>query len=440
MYFTIFRRLLGFTIVFLPIIFAFWGKQYLDAFSQSPSDDPPVTIDDDITIHPSEAFSGTYKEARGRFTSTARQFPEAVLIALDIIDNLTMDIVVLPGDLPGLVVLTSGTHGVEGYAGSAIQVAYLQKCLKLQDKCRTSSPTVVFVHSVNPWGMDSYRRTNENNVDLNRNALASEQFEKLATEHVNHVAYEKFDLTLFNPIKAPTLFFAAVGMWTNAAAALVRHGFVALKTAMVGGQYYNPRGIFYGGDRLQKSLQILDAWMAAFLGTRPADEVVTWIDVHTGLGPMGKDTLLLDERAYTNDSTYKDMVSRDLTNYFPGAQTPLDSNKGAGVNQGYDHAKGFVIHYFANKYLSPTDLVAVQEFGTVPAVLVAHALICENAARHHLSKPEALKWAEATTKRAFYPQNTKWRRNVLTRGLRLLDQAKNRSSSLSRLLSTTAHD
>eukprot|EP00977_Amphora_coffeiformis_P011943 scaffold2917_cov191-Amphora_coffeaeformis.AAC.36 len=342
-----------------------------------------------------------------------------------------MDIVVLPGDLPGLVILTSGTHGVEGYAGSAIQVAYLQKCLALQGKWRTSSPTVVLVHSVNPWGMDSYRRTNENNVDLNRNALTPEQFAELATGHANHAAYQKFDSTLFNPMEAPTLYFAALGLWTNAAVSLARNGFAALKTAMVGGQYYNQRGIFYGGDRLQKSLQVLEAWMTEFLAARPPGEVVTWIDVHTGLGTLGQDTLLLDDRAYANDSNFRDMISRDLANYFPGAHTPFDSNKGAGVSQGFDHAKGFVVRYFANKYLSPKALVVIQEFGTVPVVFVAHALICENAARHHLSTPEALKWAEATTKRAFYPQNASWRRRVLTRGLVLLDQAKNRSSSLS---------
>ena len=426
-----FRRLFGFILALLPVLIAFLGEQRLDAFSQSPADDPPLVLDKDIIIHPSQTFSSTYKEARERFKSTASQVSGAILTALTVVDDLTTDIVVLPGDLPGLVIHTSGMHGVEGYAGSAIQVAHLQTCVALKDKCRAFSPTVVLVHAMNPWGMQTYRRTNENNVDLNRNALPQEQFAELAAGHVNHAAYQKFDNDLFNPIKAPTVFFAAVGMWSNAAVALARNGFAALKTAMVGGQYYNHKGIFYGGDRMQKSLQVFEAWMAEFLATRPPQEVVTSIDVHTGLGPLGHDTLLLNEREYANNPGFRDRVSRDLTKYFQGSHTPFDSNEGADVHQGYDQAKGFVVHYFANKYLSKDSFVAVQEFGTVPAVLVEHALICENAARQHLAKPEALKWAEATTKRAFYPQNASWRNSVLIRGLLLLDQAKNRSSSSS---------
>ena len=75
--------------------------------------------------------------------------------------------------------------------------------------------------------------------------------------------------------------------------------------------------------------------------------------------------------------------------------------------------------------------MGAQEFGTVPNVMVAHALVIENAARHHMSMAEALPWAKATSKRAFYPQSIYWRRYVLNRGLRVLRQALVRSATLS---------
>jgi hypothetical protein len=52
---------------------------------------------------------------------------------------------------------------------------------------------------------------------------------------------------------------------------------------------------------------------------------------------------------------------------------------------------------------------------------------------HHYSGPdEAIQWAQRTTRRAFYPANAFWRRQVLERGLRALLQATKRSSQLSK--------
>jgi hypothetical protein len=47
-----------------------------------------------------------------------------------------------------------------------------------------------------------------------------------------------------------------------------------------------------------------------------------------------------------------------------------------------------------------------------------------------LNQPNvALEWAKSTLGRVFYPQNRQWRRQVLMRGLRVLHQAIQRSSS-----------
>ncbi len=73
-----------------------------------------------------------------------------------------------------LLLHISGVHGVEGFAGSAAQLQILDELLKQKNDGLFSdlpARTIVFVHTVNAFGMSWLRRNNSNNVDLNRNAI-----------------------------------------------------------------------------------------------------------------------------------------------------------------------------------------------------------------------------------------------------------------------------
>lgn len=91
-----------------------------------------------------------------------------------------------------MVLHSSGVHGVEGYAGSAIQLNFLQSLLEkvmgdswvywviycwdlnTQDSVSevlSDDFAILVIHVVNPYGMSWWRRWNENNVDLNRNLI-----------------------------------------------------------------------------------------------------------------------------------------------------------------------------------------------------------------------------------------------------------------------------
>lgn len=76
----------------------------------------------------------------------------------------------VPGDPAAkrLLVALSGTHGVEGYYGSACQIKWLQE---LGKRSLPADVAVVMIHSINLWGMAWLRRVNEDNIDLNRNHL-----------------------------------------------------------------------------------------------------------------------------------------------------------------------------------------------------------------------------------------------------------------------------
>ena len=86
-------------------------------------------------------------------------------------EPLTIDIAWLGSLSPKRVLLhTSGVHGVEGFAGSAIQLKILEDPPKPPADC-----AIILVHILNPCGMAWLRRYNETNVDLNRNFRFKEQ-------------------------------------------------------------------------------------------------------------------------------------------------------------------------------------------------------------------------------------------------------------------------
>ena len=121
----------------------------------------------------SKYFANTYSEARTKFLAAART--SGANLAHHRLPKylgpenkeLFVDVAVLgPQDPENLLVLISGTHGVEGFCGSGCQVGYLTDQLY-----EALSPTsgAMLIHALNPFGFAWRRRVNEGNVDLNRN-------------------------------------------------------------------------------------------------------------------------------------------------------------------------------------------------------------------------------------------------------------------------------
>jgi len=73
-----------------------------------------------------------------------------------------------PEDAESLLIVSSGTHGIEALCAAGIQAALLK--LGMQAKL-PGGVALLFVHALNPYGFAYLRRTNEDNVDLNRNFL-----------------------------------------------------------------------------------------------------------------------------------------------------------------------------------------------------------------------------------------------------------------------------
>lgn len=395
------------------------GTYFAGLNNQGPCQSDPAVETAFGTVNPCDCFSETYLEARSKFRHAA-EHAGAELFALDIAQNYTIDIAYLKGEREGgmddLVVHTSGVHGVEGYAGSAVQVAFLRLHSSTSSSRSTALPTnklrtsILFVHAVNPHGMAHYRRVNENNVDLNRNGI--HDFSQVSQRDPNLAGYDDLD-DIFNPI-TPFRY----GFVGTLIPAILKHGFGTLKKAMVTGQYHKPTGIFYGGmTQMEPSNQKLYDFIQGFLKTHRSTNngKTTWINVHTGLGKSGIDTILVGSGMAAIQGTVETVAKVFHDSLVPGV------TGGEDVQEGYDLMIGETEELMRPLFPSPNDWIIIQEFGTVPAVLVARAFILENMRYHHFGDTTS-----RILRSAFYLRTPKWRRSILTRGLRVVQQAMER--------------
>ena len=125
-------------------------------------------------MNPLDLFSPSYEVARRRFRDAARA--AGTTVEQHRVDtgeagvDFTIDVATVGAREPSwAVVVSSGVHGVEGFFGSAIQLAWLSG--QTAGEPPPGGGVVVLIHAVNPSGFARLRRTNEHNVDLNRNFL-----------------------------------------------------------------------------------------------------------------------------------------------------------------------------------------------------------------------------------------------------------------------------
>lgn len=377
---------------------------------------------------PELCFSESYEEARNKFRAAAKDVAELheLLVFEDALGKYIMDIAVVQGSGRGLIAISSGTHGVEGYAGSAIQVRLLN-LLKLK---RVAS-TVLIVHAVNPFGMAHFRRWNENNVDLNRNALEPHHFKQLTEGDTLNSTYMCFD-TLFNPKEVPGWFYTNFGIWFDMIWAIFRHGLRALKTALLGATYSQSKGIFFGGQELQASNRLLRSFVEKHFSHIPAGEVI-WNDVHTGLGPCGVDVLLcgsedleqlqkvfpkVDGECDGCQGSSGKSAADDIVKARCKGGIQVQANGPVNQSAGYEFTAGFLgSSEWVAKFFKPNSgrpLVFTQEFGTVSNLKVARALVLENIG-YHYDRDRHEYW-RSFTRDAFYVRSLDWKIRILKRG------------------------
>jgi len=235
-------------------------------------------------------FSDTYGEAREKFL-TALDSAGGVSVAAyphpltgPVREALWTDVGRLgPADARKLLVLISGTHGIEGFCGSGCHTGWLAGGHAARDL--PDGVAVLFVHAVNPHGFAWQRRVNEANVDLNRNFL---DHTKPYPVNADYVALKQH----INPEQWSAEIVARSNAAIRAHYGNPNGDFLA--KAIHGGQYVNPKGTFFGGNAPAWSNTTYREIVRTFMA--PAEEICL-IDYHTGGGVFGFCDLFVDDRA-----------------------------------------------------------------------------------------------------------------------------------------------
>lgn len=351
----------------------------------------------------SNYFSNSYQEARVKFIIAAgsaggrlEKYRNPYLGAEN--EELYLDVATF--NLPHakhVLVLGSGTHGAEGFAGSGIQVGLLTEGIA---KALPEDVGLLFYHALNPYGFSYLRRSNEDNIDLNRN------FVDHAKPYPLNEGYDEL-VRLIEPEK--------LGTWQNIKTKLLfgwyrlTKGKMWLQKAISQGQYNHPKGLFFGGNEEAWSNQVIQRIIDRHLSQ--ASQVVL-VDFHTGLGEYGQGEILAEvEQGSAYHGRLVKLWGDKVKILDPGES--LSPPVAGTIKQGL------------TRLLPHADVTAVTlEFGTYPLAEVMWALRAENYMHHHPDDtiPGALAM-KADLKRVFYPSEYEWKHAVWQQGREIALQA-----------------
>ncbi len=337
-------------------------------------------------------FRASYAEAREAFVAQAtaagfelarHEHPSARGAAGE---TLSIDVATAgPADASALLIVLSGTHGAEGFCGSGSQIALLRDPAFL---AAAAAVRLVFLHALNPHGFSHLSRTNEDNVDLNRN------FRDFSTPPPPSAAY-----AAVHGFMVPDEWPPGPDNERRMREYIAEHGMPALQAAVTGGQHEFPDGIFYGGVRPAWSNAVLRGVLREEGRSRQA---IAWIDVHTGLGPRGHGEKIFAGRADPAElARARRWWGDGVTSFHDGSSSSAPLT-GVNFQAVYDEC--------------PQARCAgiALEFGTLPMPEVLQALRADQWLRNHPDTPPDTHAAiKRMVREAFYQDADDWKARVV---------------------------
>ena len=354
-------------------------------------------------MNSAESFSATYAEARARFLATA----EAAGGALERFENpnrgpdggdLSTDVAWFgPTSAERVLVMVSGTHGVEGFCGSGAQVDWLRRG---EHATLPPGTAALLVHAINPYGFAWLRRVTEENIDLNRNWIdfagavpANPGYDELADAAVPRTWTAESQIASGRVLRAYG----------------EDHGAMALQQALSGGQYNHADGVFYGGAGPSWARRTQESIYKAYLGQAGR---VAIIDYHTGLGPWGYAEPIM------SDAVGTPAHDRGLAWFGATITTPLDGSSTSAETAGDNLTMAPLI-------LSHANVTGIAlEYGTVDLTDTFYALRAD-AWLHAYGDPASPQGQAIKTqmRAAFYGDADDWKGMVAGQSLAACRQA-----------------
>ena len=341
-------------------------------------------------------FSGNYAQARRVF----REAAEGARAALESYHNPATG----PGGIPlatetarlgpreaeRLLVVMSGTHGVESFCGSGLQVGLLKSGLLAE---MLPGLACLLIHAINPSGFAWVRRVTETNIDLNRNFVDHRR------PHPANPGYE----ALREAICPRDWMHEQPAADAMLAAFAEAHGTMALQTAVSSGQYVDPDGVFYGGlEPTWSNRTLREILRREGAGARH----VAFIDLHTGLGPYGVGEIMNNHHAgHPGFERVKGWFGSEATSDTDGSSSaaPMAGDTSVALDEELPQA---------------TVTGITLEYGTEPLKATLDAIRADNWLHIHgrLDTPEG-RFIKARIRQAFYPDKNDWRRLVWERAV-----------------------
>lgn len=297
-----------------------------------------------------------------------------------------------------LLALSTGLHGIEGYVGAAVLDVFFEEFLP-RLKPRTTG--LLIIHAINPWGMQHRKRTNPNNVDLNRNFITG-QFDALRDFNPDYTPLSRF-LNPPGPVQSISLtrlrFVAqSIGMIT-------RYGVPSIREAALMGQYHQPEGIYYGGDRLQDETKLMmSLYATAYFGYAQ----ILHLDMHTGYGPRDQMTLVTSP-----------LEPRSASEIMRAYRLPLVA---AATPESFYTMQGDMTDWqyqlIREKFPQTRFFGAALEFGTFGDSLLAGVrslliTILKNQSNLYGADPTSTAWIEQEYGELYCPSDLRWLEKVL---------------------------
>ncbi len=294
-------------------------------------------------------------------------------------------------DASKVLVLISGTHGVEGYCGSAIQSFFMDS---LAETALPQDLGVLLVHALNPWGMYWARRCDEAGVDLNRNFIDFAHPEPLPAEYD-----DVLDALMqsHNPYQE----------MLNQAQKWGQSNFDRIFSS---GQYVYAWAPFYGGKHPAHGRRVIEQLISKYqLGARHCRV----IDLHTGLGPWSFGELISDHPAASKGN-------REAGKLFGAAIA--NAHEGAS----FSVPKSGLLDYCFHRIMQQRGFFLTLEFGTYGTAELFEVLFTE----HRFWKcnpPSSLDDADYLSHRArmvehFCPNDLLWQQAVLFKSWQVLSR------------------
>lgn len=298
-----------------------------------------------------------------------------------------------------VLVLSSGTHGVEGYTGSAIQHHTLANVLPKLELAPDAA--LVIQHANNPYGFAWHRRVNEDNVDFNRNFR--DRFDPTQCSADYEALYDCLNPTDLDPAREAE-------RWARIDAFIAAQGMRRFQQAAVEGQYRYPEGLQFGGHAQAAGTRHLLALVREHL--RDAQTVI-WLDFHTGLGDFAACELITGAPVADAGYAFSQQVWPAGVKSAAGGEsvsTPLNGLLDRGLAAALPAGARFAFAY--------------PEYGTWEPMRVIRAMRADNWLAHHGDRRDATGRAiEAGMLEAFRPDSRDWERRVVESGVTLVAQA-----------------